>query len=290
MQGKWIGALWLALAASIWGGMYVVSKIVLVVMPALTLVWLRYVVALGCLGGIGLATGQSRRIQWRHMSLVVAIGLIGYGLSIWAQFRGTQLTTAQTGSLVTAAAPAFMVLFGRVILGESITWRRGMSVGLATIGVLMVVGVGGVSSGHLGGGLILLLAAVSWALMSVLVKRLPGEYSPLVVTTYAIGAATLVLTPAVLSQGAFHVGVVSRPAIWGGILYLGMVSTAGAFVLWTRGLQLLDAGSAGLYFFFQPLVGTALGWFILAEPLTWAFFGGAALIVAGVLLVVREKA
>ena len=144
-------------------------------------------------------------------------GLIGYGLSIWAQFRGTQLTTAQMGSIVTAATPAFMVIFGRVILGERITWRRAVSVGLATLGVLMVVGVGGFSSGRLGGGLILLLATVSWALMSVLLKRLPGEYSPLVVTTYAIGAATLVLTPDVLWHGAFHPGIEARPEIWGGI-------------------------------------------------------------------------
>lgn len=289
MQRKWIGALWLALAASIWGGMYVVSKIVLAVMPAMTLVWIRYVLAFGCLGGVGLVTRQSWRIPWRHVPLVIAIGLIGYGVSIWAQFRGTQLTTAQMGSVVTSATPAFMVIFGRVMLGEPMTWRRGMSVSLATMGVLMVVGIGGLSSGHLGGGLILLVAAISWALMSVLVKRLPSGYSPLVVTTYAIGVATLVLTPDVLSQGAFHVAVVNRPVIWGGILYLGIVSTAVAFVLWTKGLQLLDAGSGGLYFFFQPLVGTALGWFVLAEPLTWAFWGGAALIVAGVLLVVREK-
>lgn len=289
MQKKWIGALYLALAASIWGGMYVVSKIVLVVMPAMTLVWIRYVVALGCLGGFGLVTRQSWRIQWRHIPLVVAIGLIGYGVSIWAQFRGTQLTTAQMGSIVTAATPAFMVIFGRVILGEPVTWGRGLSVGLATLGVLMVVGVGGFSSGNLGGGLILLIAAISWALMSVLVKRLPGVYSPLVVTTYAIAVATVVLTPVVLAQGPFPPCLIARPEIWAGILYLGIVSTAGAFVLWTKGLQLLDAGSGGLYFFFQPLVGTALGWFVLAEPLTWAFWGGAAFIVAGVLLVVREN-
>lgn len=283
-----MGALWLALAASIWGGMYVVSKIVLAVMPAMALIWLRYVVALACLAVIGLVKRQSWRIRWRHVPLVVAISLIGYGLSIWAQFRGTELTTAQMGSIVTAATPAFMVVFGRVILGEPITLRRAVSVGLATLGVLLVVGVRGFSPGHLGGGLVLLLAAVSWALMSVLVKRLPADYSSLVVTTYAILVATLLLTPDALLHGGFHVGIFARPEIWGGILYLGIVSTAAAFVLWTRGLQLLDAGSGGLYFFFQPVVGTALGWFVLAEPVTWAFWSGAALILTGVLLVVQE--
>lgn len=83
-------------------------------------------------------------------------------------------------------------------------------------------------------------------------------------------------------------GIIARPAIGAGILYLGIVSTAGAFVLWTRGLRLVDAGRGGLYFFFQPLVGTMLGWFVLAEPLTWAFGGGAALIVAGIVLVLKE--
>ncbi len=289
MQGRWKGALWLALAASIWGGMYVVSKIVLAVMPAMSLLWLRYVVALVSLGVLGLVTRQSWRIRWRDVPLVAAIGLVGYALSIWAQFRGTQLTTAQMGSIVTAATPAFMVLFGRLILGEPITWRRAVSVGLATLGVLLVVGVGGLAAGHLGGGLILMVAAVSWALMSVLLKRVPNEYSPLVVTTYAIGVATLILTPDVLSHGVFHTDIGARPELWGGILYLGIVSTAGAFVLWTRGLQLVDAGSGGLYFFFQPLVGTALGWLVLAEPVSWGFWAGTAFIVAGVVLIAKER-
>ncbi len=287
VPGKWLGALCLALASSIWGGMYVVSKIVLAVMPAVTLVWMRYVLALAALLAVGLATRQPWRIPWRHIPLIVAIGAVGYGLSIWAQFRGTQLTTAQMGSIVTSATPAFMVVFGRLILGEPVTWRRGISVCMATLGVLMIVGVERVSAGQLRGGLILLLAAISWALMSVLVKTLPSGYSSLVVTTYAIGVATLVLTPRVLLQGLYEPGL-ARPEIWGGIIFLGLISTAGAFVLWTRGLQLLDVGNGGLYFFFQPLVGTALGWFVLREAVSWTFWVGAALIVVGVLLVVRE--
>ena len=139
------------------------------------------------------------------------------------------------------------------------------------------------------GGVILGLAALTWALMSVLVKKVPRECSLLVVTTYAILAATVAMTPlAVLQMEAAHWQVILRPAILSGILYIGIVSTAGAFYFWNKGLQLVDAGTGGLYFFFQPLVGTLFGWLFLGEQVAWTFWLGSALIVAGVLLVIRE--
>ncbi|WP_412973765.1 EamA family transporter [Niallia taxi] len=55
----------------------------------------------------------------------------------------------------------------------------------------------------------------------------------------------------------------THPTIWGGLLYLGVISTAGGFLLWNRGLQMLNASSGGIYFFFQPVVGTLLGWLLL---------------------------
>ena len=283
MPAKYRGPVFMALAASIWGGMYVVSKLVLVLVTPLALVWLRYVVGLAALGILGVATRQRWRLRWRDIPLIILIGLSGYGISIWAQFRGTQLSTAQAASVITAATPAFMVVFGRLLLGERVTWRRAAAVAAATAGVLVIVGVGQVSTRQ-GGGFILLLAAVTWALMSVLVKRVPGDYSALVVTTYGILVAAVLITPLALPQVPPLAVMTRHPLIWGGLLYLGVVSTAGAFFLWTRGVQLVDAGRGGVYFFFQPLVGTLLGWLILGEPVGWAFVGGALLIVLGVAL------
>ncbi len=283
MPAKYRGPVFMALAASIWGGMYVVSKLVLVLVTPLALVWLRYVVGLAALGILGVATRQRWRLRWRDIPLIILIGISGYGISIWAQFRGTQLSTAQAASVITAATPAFMVVFGRLLLGERVTWRRAAAVAAATAGVLVIVGVGQVSTRQ-GGGFILLLAAVTWALMSVLVKRVPGDYSALVVTTYGILVAAVLITPLALPQVPPLAVMTRHPLIWGGLLYLGVVSTAGAFFLWTRGVQLVDAGRGGVYFFFQPLVGTLLGWLILGEPVGWAFVGGALLIVLGVAL------
>lgn len=287
---NYLGPIYLTLAASIWGGMYVVSKMVLAIIPPLELVWLRYLVALFTLVICGFATRQSWKMHRKDILLISFIGLIGYFISIWAQFAGTQLSSAQMGAMITSATPAFMVLFARVLLKERITFRKGLSVALATIGVFCIIGVGNTGSSSQLGGIILGIAALTWALMSVLVKRVPSVYSQLVVTTYAILVATIAMTPLVITQVDVvrFQQVMLQPLVWGGILYLGVVSTAGAFFFWNKGLQMVDATRAGVYFFFQPLVGTLLAYLFLGEQVGIGFWIGTLLIIVGVLLVVKE--
>ncbi|NJJ39686.1 DMT family transporter [Paenibacillus apii] len=290
MKNTWLGSIYLALAASIWGGMYVVVKIVVAVIPPLELVWMRYLVAIIALVAIGWIKRQSWRIHKRDIFLIIAIGIIGNAISIVTQETGTMLSSAQMGAIITSSTPAFMVIFARLLLKERLSVKKGLSVCLATIGVLLIVGVDHVNMTGKLGGISLLVAALTWALMSVLVKRVPSDYSQIVVTTYSILVALIVLTPFVLGRlSAIPIAQLGHPAIWGGVLYLGIVSTAGGFLLWNRGLQMLNASSGGLFFFFQPVVGTWLGWLILGEKIGVTFWIGSILILSGVVLVLYEK-
>ena len=290
MKNTLLGSIYLALAASIWGGMYVVVKVVVAVIPPLELVWIRYVIAILALVIIGLIKRQSLRISKCHIPLIVAIGVIGNAISIVTQEYGTMLSSAQMGAIITSSTPAFMVIFARLILKERLNMKKGISVGLATIGVLLIVGNGHINMSSQLGGISLLMAALTWALMSILIKRVPSSYSPVVITTYSILVAILVLTPFVYKGLAeIHISKLTDLTIGGGLLYLGIVSTALAFILWNRGLQLLNASSGGLFFFFQPLVGTLLGWLLLGERIGGTFWIGSFLILSGVLLVIKEK-
>lgn len=290
MKNTWLGSIYLALAASIWGGMYVVVKIVVSVIPPLELVWMRYLVAIVGLLVIGLITRQKWRIHKRDFLIIIAIGIIGNAISIVTQETGTMLSSAQMGAIITSSTPAFMVIFARLLLKERLTVKKVLSVCLATIGVFLIVGVDYVDFSSKLGGVSLLIAALTWALMSVLVKRVPSDYSQIVVTTYSILVALIVLTPIVLGRlHTINISQLTHPTIWGGILYLGIVSTAGGFLLWNRGLQMLNASSGGLFFFFQPVVGTFLGWLILGEDIGVTFWIGSILILSGVLFVINEK-
>ncbi|MGA9467603.1 MAG: DMT family transporter [Exiguobacterium marinum] len=78
-----------------------------------------------------------RRTDWKWNGLV---DVIGYVASISFQFIGTKLSNAHTGSFVTAATPDFVVLFARILLKERLTPVKNGALGLATVGVLIVVG------------------------------------------------------------------------------------------------------------------------------------------------------
>ncbi len=290
MKNTLLGSIYLALAASIWGGMYVVVKVVVSVIPPLELVWMRYAVAILALLIIGLVKKLSWRIHKRDLLLMIAIGIIGNTISIVTQEVGTNLSSAQMGAIITSSTPAFMVIFARLLLKERLNVKKGISVALATIGVFMIVGNGHIDMTNQMGGISLLIAALTWALMSVLLKRVPNHYSPIVVTTYSILVAMIILSPFVwMNVNEVHFSQLAHPTIWGGLLYLGIVSTACAFILWNRGIQMLNASSGGLFFFFQPLVGTLLGWLLLGERIGGTFWAGSTLILVGVLLVIREK-
>ncbi|MEH7331701.1 DMT family transporter [Neobacillus drentensis] len=290
MKNTLLGSLFLILASSIWGGMYVVVKVVVAVIAPLELVWLRYLVAIVALLIVGFVTRQNWRIEKRYFLIIITIGIIGNAISIVAQETGTMLSSAQMGAIITSSTPAFMVIFARLLLQERLTLKKILSVCLATIGVFLILGVGHLDVSSKLGGIWLLIAALTWALMSVLVKRLPSDYSQIVVTTYSILVALIVLTPFVLPRlHEINISQMSHPTIWGGLLYLGIVSTAGGFLLWNRGLQILNASSGGIFFFFQPVVGTLLGWLILGETIGVMFWIGSILILIGVLFVIKQQ-
>ncbi|NRD79159.1 EamA family transporter [Bacillus sp. BRMEA1] len=293
MRQNLIGAICLSLAASMWGSVYVISKYILEFVPPLTLVWLRYVIAFVFLFALLKANQAKRKKQEtfrkRDWLLLGWIGFIGYFISIACQFIGTKLTDAHTGALITSATPAFIVIFAKFVLNERFTVRKVLAVVLATSGVVVVVGWRTNIGNYFWGSLILVGAAITWALLSVYVKLASQRFSSLTITTYAILFAFIFTTPEMLWE--LHSNVLSSQNIWVilGVIYLGIVATAGAFFLWNKGMELMDAGIGSLFFFFQPIVGAFLGWLLLNEKLNIQFFIGGSLIVAGVLIVTIQK-
>lgn len=276
-------------AASIWGGMYVVSKVVLDIIPPFSLVSLRLL-----LGALTLATVLGVRgfpkITQKQFWQVIGVGFVGYGISLGLQFLGTKLSTAANGSLVTSATPAFVLLFAWILLREKITSLRLFALALATLGVVAVIDP---RSAQLNpdlflGNLLLLGAAVTWALYSVLVRKTTQTLDVLLFSLIAFLGGLPVSVPAgvwelkTIGVGEIGLGIV------GGVLFLGIISTALAMVLWNTAFAYLDASLASLTFFAQPVVGTLLGWLFLGERITPLFLFGGFLIGLGLVISSRE--
>ena len=272
-------------AASIWGGMYVVSKVVLDIIPPFTLVSLRLILGTGCLALIITFRGGFQ-VNRRQAIEAVAVGFIGFGISIGLQFLGTKLSTAANAALVTSASPTFIFLFGIWVLGEKITRGRVLALVLATLGVLAVVDPRNALLGGYAfyGNLALFGAALTWGLYSVLVKRVSQGLRTAEVSLFAFLGGLLMslpLTGMEIIKNDF--GEITLPVIIG-VLYLGLVSTALAMYLWNKSLSLLEAGLVSILFFAQPIVGVGLSAVFLGERLELAFWAGALLISAGLII------
>jgi drug/metabolite transporter (DMT)-like permease len=278
-----LGSLCLASAAAIWGGTYVVSKYVLDFTTPLLLVVIRFCIAAAALGLFVLLTRPERvrRADWPR---IASYGFVGYTLSIGAQFIGTQLSSAHMGAVITSASPAFIVLFAWWLLKERMTLKKILTLAIATLGVMIVIGGdAGSDSGTFVGNLILVVAAVTWALYTVLGKSLTETYRTLTLSLWATVCGVVFTLPLAAWEVAREgVKLPGEPLVWWGILYLGVISTAVAFFLWAQGFRMLDAGSASLFFFIQPVFGTWLGWLLLGEHLTLSFGIGSVLILGSV--------
>jgi drug/metabolite transporter (DMT)-like permease len=220
---------------------------------------------------------------WLHP---LTVGFVGFGISIGAQFVGTDKSTAVNGSLVTSASPAFILIFAALILREKLTIQRIAAVAMATAGVLVILDLSRAdfSSETFLGDVALAIAAVTWGLFSVLVRQVSAKHDTLVVTFVGfLGGMILVIPAALIEMQTRPIGVIT-PGIVLGVLYLGIVSTAGAMWLWNRAFALVDASVAGLFFFAQPLVGALLSVVFLGQEMTSDLWIGGALISVGVLL------
>ncbi len=314
------GAIFGISAAAIWGGMYVISDVVLDVIPPLTLLTIRVVMGLVVL--LAMMRMQKLAFPPRPVFMrVLGVGVVGFGFSLAAQFIGTALSTAVNGALVTSASPAFILLFAALILREKLTPMHLLAVGLATLGVIVIVNPAEADFGSdtFVGNLFLAIAALTWGLYSVLVRRVsistPPQTPPrkqggasdspsllaergqggevalntLVLTAIAFMGGLCLTIPAMAieltqtSIGTIDLGIIA------GILYLGVISTAGAMWLWNRAFALVDASIASLFFFAQPLTGALLGAIFLDQPMTTGLWIGIGLIVGGVLLSLRKS-
>jgi drug/metabolite transporter (DMT)-like permease len=183
-----------------------------------------------------------------------------------------------------------VLIFAWILLNEKITWRRLIALLLATFGVVAVIDPRSaqLNPGLFLGNLSLIGAAITWALYSVLVRKTTQNLDVLAFSLLAfLGGLPITMPAGAWEWQTMGVGQISL-GIVGGVLFLGIISTALAMVLWNSAFALVDANLASLTFFAQPVVGTLLGWLFLGEVITPLFLLGGFLIGLGLIIASRD--
>lgn len=264
----------------LWGSLYVVSKYVLGKLPTFTISFLRFGIAFGALTLIG--RRKKGKIERKDYPWLLLIGVGGYFTAVGAQLLGTKYAGASLASLLNSLNPVTMTLFAALFLHEKLTAKKAAGLVLALAGVYVILG--GSGGGSMAGILLSLAAVLLWSAVSVLMRKVTQKYDSLQVTRWGVGIAALCYLPVCGAEIASGLPVaLDLPCVLS-LLYMGAVCTGIAYFLWNRSLSVLEAGLCSAFYPVQPLVSAALGMVLLGERTGIAFWGGAALIAAGILV------
>ena len=215
-----------------------------------------------------------------------AVRLLVSGILLGANwillFEAYRRTTVAAATVYYYMAPVFILLAAPLFLRERVTWQKILCTAAALAGVVLVSGVWTDGLAGAGGAAYGLAAAVLYAAVVLLNKKITGLTAQ-ERTVWQLAVAAAALLPYTL---------LTEPAsgwFWetGGFLWLllaGVVHTGLAYTLYFGSLTGLPAQSAALISYIDPLTAVVLSVTVLHEPMTWPLAVGAVLILGGALL------
>ena len=224
--------------------------------------------------------GRVRLPEPRDLPRIVACGLTGMAGYQYLLNSGERTVSAGGASLLVNTSPIFAATLAWLALGEKITRRGRIGLAAGFLGaIIMTIGQGnGVQlSGH---AVLVLGAAVLFALFFVIQRPLLARYSNFELTCYATWCGSILTTPFLpyLAAEARHAPLHPIEAV----IFLAVVSSALGFVTWAYVQQHLPVATAVNILCLVPFTAIGIGWVVLGESTHALAIAGGVIALFGV--------
>lgn len=223
--------------------------------------------------------------SWKDEALLVLAGIMGGSAYFFTENTALQITLATNVSFIVCTAPLLTVLLS-LWIEKSRPALRPLFTGsvLALIGVALVVFNGSfVLKISPLGDLLSVTAALTWAVYTLVVKRLMGRYNGIFVTRKVFFYGLLTILPVfAVRPWSFPLRGLLLPEVMGNLLFLGVLASLICFAVWNVVIERLGSIESSNYIYLNPIftmIGSAI---FLDEQLTWLAFLGVTLILSGV--------
>lgn len=281
----------LAIVYLIWGSTFLGIRVAVregAGFPPFTMGAARLSLAAGGLFLLAFFRGRRLLPTPRELGVMVGAGFLlwgcGNGLVIWAEQRADSSLAA----LMIGSVPVWVALIDALLDRRAPTAQLLFSLALGFGGVVLLAMPAlrsGVEADILSVSA-LLLGAITWSAGTLLQGRNPVGVSMIVSSAYQhlAGGLWMAILTVVLAEP------VAEPTTQAWLAWLYLVVFGGlAFTSYVQVLQLLPVNVAMTHAYVNPVIAVILGWLLLREPITIWTVGGAALILAGVAGVFRER-
>ncbi len=226
-----------------------------------------------------------RRLRPRSAGRLLAagvLGLVGYNLPVTV---GLLWLPAATAGLLLATEPVWVLVLGRLFLGERGGVRPWLGSAVALAGVVVLAGRGAIGGAGgdraLAGAGLVLAATLAFAAYTIVVRPLSQEFGaiPATAACTVVGSLPYLAAAGTLpAAGLAHLG----PAVWAELAFLAFGSTAAGLLLWNVAVLAGDITRVSLLLYLEPVVSVAGAAVFLGERISLVMIGGGLLILAGV--------
>ncbi len=279
-ESTW-GTAFVAVAAAGFGTIGIFGEVAAAIdLRLATLLPVRFAIATLVVGCLAVLRRWPVPASPRRWLATLSLGVV-YTLMTLCFFLSLRYLTAGLATIVLYTYPTFVVALSAFVLDESVTGRKLFALGLATSGVVLVVGTGGASV-DLSGVVLALGAAACYAVYTTGSRHLSPDLAPRALMLGILAGTTA----SMLVYGALDGGLTlpSGQSEWGVVLGLAVVSTVVPHLLFYEGVSRLEAGRVGVVSTIEPVVTVVLGALLLGEAVTLAVVVGGIFVLGGVLV------
>lgn len=277
------------LVTILWSSSFVLIKWGLKELPPFLFAGLRYFGGFLVLLAFALALRRQRLPQalgLRRWAKLVGVGIAQYTLGNGLLFLSLTMIPAVTASFIQGLIPLLVAVLGVLHLRERPSLLQAGGIGLALVGVYIFFPLD-VARGQAVGIVIALGAALSFAYQMILVRDLSRDGVPgtlwLTIISLGIGGGLLFLPAAFEPLPRL---TITGMAI---LLWLIVVNTAFAYLLWNHALEYLKAFEQAMVANTMPLQIALWAWLFLGEEMTFRMVIGLVVVVSGVFVVQADQ-
>jgi RarD protein len=274
----------------IWGVSFIATKYTLGEIKPLVIILLRQVIGVIALSLFALHNRKSFKITLRDFGWLAIFSFIAT-IHLWIQITGLEYTSASNTGWIIGITPVFMLILGLIFFNEKITSIQLVGIILSFFGLLLLVSKGDFTSINLisnKGDILVLISAGTWAIYSIVGKKITLNYSPLMTIIYLFLIMTVYIAPFTINRENINAVIHLSFSVWLAILFLGIFCSAVAYVLWAEAMNEMPASKVGVFLYIQPFITFFAAWILLNEQVTFLTMGSGIIIVTGVVLVNRN--
>lgn len=248
--------------------------------PLLAVLTWRYALATVLLGAAAAVAGL-RRPSPAALRIFLLAGLFQALIAV-VSLSALRYIPAATLSFLFYTYPAWVAVIARVRHSEPLTPTRLVALALALAGIFVMVGTAAGGSLHPRGITLALVSAFIYAAYIPMIGVLQRGVPEVETATLMSAGAALFLAIAAATRRELTLEL--HATAWTSVVLLAILSTAGAFLLFLRGLRVLGAVRTAIISTIEPFFTALLGAWLLAQPLTRTTLVGGALIATAVVL------